>query len=209
MSKGKLIVVEGMDGAGKGTFIAAVEESLKKKGVDYSVYREPGSTPFGKALRSVLISETRATDDRANQLTFVCARIELLTSKVIPDLEAGKYVILDRYYLTTLAYTDESNWSFFDLVQKAAGIYDIEIDQVFFLNVSKSVSIQRMNAGREMLDPIEKKLSDNFDMHLGRYLKLLKRFESVLIIDADQSPDKVFLSAEKRLEELCQSQWVS
>jgi dTMP kinase len=103
MQRGRLITIEGIDGVGKTTQIEQIGEFLRGSKISYAVYREPGSTPLGEELRRILKAGPGQTP-LAELLLFAAARVELVSTRVIPELEAGIWVILDRFADSTLAY---------------------------------------------------------------------------------------------------------
>src|SRR5262245_59468531 len=103
--RGKFITLEGVDGAGKSTFIAWIEQRIRAKGVDLLVTREPGGTPVGESLREVLLHE--AMDARAETLLMFAARQEHVVRVIAPALAAGRWVLCDRFTDATFAYQGE------------------------------------------------------------------------------------------------------
>ena len=102
MSRGKLITLEGIDGAGKSTHIGTVADFLRTRGKDVVLTREPGGTPLGEKLRVVLLSE-KLNIDTETRLMFA-ARREHIAQVIAPALAAGRWVISDRFTDATYAY---------------------------------------------------------------------------------------------------------
>jgi dTMP kinase len=100
--KGKFITLEGVDGAGKSTFIPWIEARLQSKGVDVLVTREPGGTPVGEQLRQILLHGSVCADTEA--LLMFAARREHLVSVIVPALAKGRWVLCDRFTDATFAY---------------------------------------------------------------------------------------------------------
>ena len=100
--KGKFITLEGVDGAGKSTFIPWIEARLRSKGIDVLVTREPGGTPVGEQLRQILLHEPVSAETEA--LLIFAARREHLASVIVPALSAGRWVLCDRFTDATFAY---------------------------------------------------------------------------------------------------------
>ncbi len=98
---GLLITFEGPEGAGKTTQVAALRRRLGDREVE--VHREPGSTELGDRVRELLL-HGGAMSPEAEMFLFMAARAELLAQRVLPALERGAVVILDRYHDSTLAY---------------------------------------------------------------------------------------------------------
>ncbi|WP_329197234.1 dTMP kinase [Streptomyces sp. NBC_01435] len=102
---GFFIALEGGDGAGKSTQVEALAEWIRAKGHEVVVTREPGATPVGKRLRSILLDVSSAgLSNRAEALLYAADRAEHIDSVVRPALERGAIVISDRYIDSSVAY---------------------------------------------------------------------------------------------------------
>jgi dTMP kinase len=102
MSRGKLITLEGIDGAGKSTHVDTVSELLRARGKEVVVTREPGGTPLGEKLRAVLLSVAMTVDTEA--LLMFAARREHIARVIEPALAGGRWVVSDRFTDATYAY---------------------------------------------------------------------------------------------------------
>ena len=102
---GTFIVFEGGEGAGKSTQEALLADWLEQQGHTVVRTREPGGTPAGEAIRTVLLSnEYAGLTDRAEALLFAAARGEHVAQVIRPALEAGSVVVCDRYLDSSVAY---------------------------------------------------------------------------------------------------------
>jgi dTMP kinase len=104
MSRGKLIVFEGPEGAGKSTQIRLIAERLRKAGIAHIVMREPGGTPAGDAIRGILLDSEHEITAATEALLFMASRAQLIAREISPALERGDIVLLDRFFLSTYAY---------------------------------------------------------------------------------------------------------
>ncbi|MGB3424426.1 MAG: dTMP kinase [Castellaniella sp.] len=96
------ITLEGLDGAGKSTHISWIEDRLRRAGVALLSTREPGGTPLGETLRELLLH--RPMDLRTETLLMFAARNEHWRTRILPALEAGQWVLCDRYTDASFAY---------------------------------------------------------------------------------------------------------
>ncbi len=103
--RGKFITVEGGEGVGKSSNIEFIATTLREKGIDCIVTREPGGTPLAEEIREVLIKrrEEKVHPDTELLLMFA-ARAQHLNEKIIPALERGVWVVCDRFTDATYAY---------------------------------------------------------------------------------------------------------
>jgi dTMP kinase len=104
MGRGKLIVFEGAEGAGKTTQIRLIAARLASTGVPCVTLREPGGTPVGDAIRKILLDSELHITAAAEALLFMASRAELIAREIGPAIEQGKVVLLDRFFLSTYAY---------------------------------------------------------------------------------------------------------
>ena len=102
--RGRLVVFEGGEGAGKSTQLQRLSARLTKDGIAHAAYREPGGTPVGDRIREILLHSDLPLAPETEAALFVASRAQLVATCVKPALEAGKHVLLDRFLLSTYAY---------------------------------------------------------------------------------------------------------
>lgn len=99
------IAVDGGDGAGKSAQIALLKKLLRDRGRDVAFFRDPGDTPLGDALRSLLLArQDLAICPESELALFMASRAQLTRDKIRPALESGKTVLVDRFLLSTVVY---------------------------------------------------------------------------------------------------------
>jgi dTMP kinase len=101
---GKLIALEGAEGTGKTTQVRRLVERLSVRDVDCLAVREPGGTPVGDSIRTLLLDPEQAIGPRAEALLFMASRAELCERELRPALQRGALVVMDRFFLSTYAY---------------------------------------------------------------------------------------------------------
>lgn len=105
MTRGRFITFEGGEGTGKSTQASLLAESLRQRGLDVVITREPGGTSGAEAIRNLLLD--RGYGDwhpRAEALLFAAARSDHVERLIQPALDAGKWVVCDRYIDSSRAY---------------------------------------------------------------------------------------------------------
>ncbi len=104
--KGLFIVFEGAEGTGKTTQTQLLSESLRRRGLDVDVTREPGGTPLGEQVRRLLLNqqEMQTIDPRVQVLMVSAARAQHVSERIRPKLDQGGVVICDRFTGSTQAY---------------------------------------------------------------------------------------------------------
>lgn len=101
--RGKLVAIEGIDGAGKSTQARLLAEVLERYGLPVVLTREPTDGVYGARIRSAAASGTRLPASEELEL-FGKDRAEHVDGVILPALESGKWVVTDRYFLSTAAY---------------------------------------------------------------------------------------------------------
>ena len=102
--RGKFITLEGIDGAGKSTHLEWLAGFLKSRGLPVRVTREPGGTELGEKLRQILLDRNQHLHPETEALLMFGARREHLDKVIVPSLEAGTWVVCDRFTDATYAY---------------------------------------------------------------------------------------------------------
>lgn len=160
--KGVLIAVEGLDLAGKTTnVIPRLIESLKHEGIDaVQFHSSRHGSPMSRQLRQLLLNGNM--DDDADALLFAALRVELMKSSVLPALERGQVVIMDRFNVSTQVY--QSNCAFINQLLPCMSMGRMA-DVTLFCSIERETYLERirlMDRAEEM-DKREKDLLASFD----------------------------------------------
>jgi dTMP kinase len=102
--RGRLITIEGIDGAGKTTLAAGLATALRERGLDVQSVREPGGVELSERIRELLIDPRQTISPRAEALLYAAARAQLVTELLEPRMSEGAVLILDRFTDSSLAY---------------------------------------------------------------------------------------------------------
>jgi dTMP kinase len=103
--KGLFVTMEGVEGSGKSTQIALLKDYLQTKGRSVDVTREPGGTPIGEAVRTVLLDPANdMMDSMSELLLYEAARAQHVAQIIRPALDRGTIIICDRFSDSTTAY---------------------------------------------------------------------------------------------------------
>lgn len=152
---GKFITLEGIDGAGKSTHLEWLREEIARRGHDVLVTREPGGTPLGEKLREVLLHQEMTADTEA--MLMFAARREHLERRVWPALEAGQWVLCDRFSDASFAYQGGGRGlSFARLHELEHWVHaGFQPDLTLLFDVPTALGRERLQAGRGPLDRFE------------------------------------------------------
>ena len=170
MNKGKFIVFEGMDGTGKSTQIKLLAEALSKNERECLVLREPGGTPPGEQMREILKHSTSPLSSMTELLLMNASRAQLVSSVIKPALEAGKDVLLDRYFYSTIAYQAFGRELPFETVKNVidAAIQGCEPTHLFLIKIPLSTCLERRSSRQANL-PFKTEQIDRFEAENQRF----------------------------------------
>jgi dTMP kinase len=188
---GLFISFEGIDGAGKSTHISFVQEALAQRGVKVISTREPGGTPLGEALRGLLLKEKMHLETEA--LLMFASRREHIAQVIQPALDAGTWVISDRFTDATFAY--QGGGRKLDL-NKLNALEEwvhphLQPDLTLLFDVPIDVARTRLDATR-ILDKFEQEKSDFFDDTRNEYLRRAAEFpQRIKIIDSTRNIETI------------------
>ncbi|TKB45895.1 dTMP kinase [Thalassotalea mangrovi] len=202
--QGKFIVIEGIEGAGKSSAIAVVENTLRDAHIDYIKTREPGGTPLAESLRSLVkspdLDETLTPE--CELLLMYASRSQLLHNVIKPALQDGRWVIGDRHDLSSRAYQGGGREIDDKILESLADItlQGFTPDLTFYLDIDPEIGLQRA-ANRGELDRIEQEKIEFFYRVRDKYLSFANQDEKIVIIDASQPMTVVHEQIEQRLRQ--------
>jgi dTMP kinase len=188
MKRGQFITFEGIDGAGKSTQIAFLADHLRAQGHTVQVTREPGGTPLGESLRTLILNQPM--DPRTETLLVFAARAEHLAQVIRPALAAGHWVVCDRFTDATYAYQSGGRGlPGTDIETLAHWVHpDLQPDRTVLVDVPPEVAAARLASARAA-DRFEAEQGAFFvrvrDAYLERAQRDPRRF---VILDGTLSP---------------------
>lgn len=205
MSRGKFITLEGLDGAGKSTHLGWLEAFLKAKGLTVLMTREPGGTPLGEKLRALLLDHTQVMHPDTEALLMFAARREHLDKVIRPALEAGTWVVSDRFTDASFAYQGGGrgvDWKRLEALE-AWVQQGLQPDLTLLLDVPAEVGKQRLSAVRDP-DRFEREQADFFARVREAYLRRAKEApQRIRLIDSTRDVSRVKAELENVLSIIC------
>lgn len=201
---GLLISFEGLDGVGKTTQIACVQQALQDGGRRCLRVREPGATPLGEAVRTLLLDkEDLDVSPTAELLLFEAARAQLVERVIRPALAQGAVVLCDRFCDSTLAYQGCGRGLGAPLTRAANGLAcaGIAPDRTVLLDMDPTQACARARAQGQ--DRIER-LEDDFHRRVRQGFLQLAHDEPgrVRVVDAQGSAAQVWSRVRDALADL-------
>ena len=191
-----LITVEGLDGAGKTTLVAALAAELEQRGQPVLVLREPGGVEVSERIRELLKDPSLEIDPRAEALLYAAARAQLVAEQLRPLLDAGTTVLLDRFVDSSLAYQGAGRGLGVEEIRalNAFGTGGLTPDRTLLLRIDPEAGLGRL-ADREA-DRLEQEDTEFFCRVAAEYDTLADAEPGrIAVIDAAQPPDAVLADA--------------
>ena len=184
--RGQFITFEGGEGAGKSTQIALLAAYLQKKGIAYTITREPGGGKISEQIRSILLHNTEnACVDSCEALLIAAARVQHVQDIILPSLQAGKIVLCDRYIHSTFAYQGYArglDMQFLKAINAPAT--DLAMpDCTIFLDIAPQAAFARKDKHIQF-DRIERAGLEFHTKVYNGFLQLAKSDKNIQTIDA-------------------------
>jgi dTMP kinase len=194
VARGKLITIEGLDGAGKSTLASSLVESLGQRGLQVAFFHEPGGVPLADRIGRLVRDPALSISGRAEALLYAAARAELVSERVAPLLLAGTWVLLDRHLDSSLAYQGAGRGLSVEEVRAVSSFATAGLvpDRTLLLRVAPAVGRARLRARGLPSDRLEREQLAFFESVAAAYDRLAaaepRRIRS---LDAEQPPGRV------------------
>jgi len=202
MSKGFFLSFEGGEGAGKTTLIQKVADTLTKNNHQVLITREPGGTPLGEKIRTLLLDTEGPMTPQSELCLFLASRSEHLQQVILPALQKGTVVLCDRFNDSSIAYQGSGRDLGIPLVKNLCNTIcnNINPDLTFYLDLSPKEAFKRLQSAHDRIESEEQSFHQK--VRQG-YLKLAKQEpDRIKILDATLTKEEVFENAKVHLRSL-------
>lgn len=200
-----MITIEGLDGAGKTTLAVGLQRELTARGIDVMLLREPGGVVVAEKLRDLVKDPALEISPRAEALVYAAARAQLVAEAVEPLLEAGRWVLLDRFADSSLAYQGGGRELGVDAVRaiNEFATRGLTPDRTLLLELDPQLGRSRSRAREEPVDRLEAEQDEFFARVRATYLELAGREPArIRKLDASAPPDEVLRAALEEVADL-------
>lgn len=189
--RGKLITLEGIEGVGKSTSMHFLRDRLQARGIDALTTREPGGTPLAEAIRKLVVeSADEPVPVLCETLLMFAARAAHLSNRIRPALDAGRWVLCDRFTDATYAYQGGGRGVPVERIRELHGWVHagLEPDLTLLLDTPVAVGLARAsNRSKGRGDRFESERGEFFERVRAAYLRIAGAEPArVLVIDADR-----------------------
>jgi len=200
MKRGLFVTFEGGEGAGKSTLAASLRDALKAEGRKVLFTREPGGTPFGEELRSLLLHHHDHIADQAELFLFLASRIQHISELIEPALKRGELVLCDRFNDSTIAYQGQARGLGMEYVASCCKLAcsDFTPDLTFYVDIDPKLGLHRTEKRRRgaAVDRLEKEALVFHEKVREGYLTLAKQNPSrIHTLDGTQEPNHLVSQA--------------
>ncbi len=205
MARGRLITIEGIDGAGKTTLAAGLLRDLRARGVEIELLREPGGVVAAERIRTLVKDPALTIGARAETLLYAAARAQLVEEALEPVLREGTWVLLDRFVDSSLAYQGAGRGLGVELVRaiNEFGTGGLTPDRTLLLELDPALGRARQGTRLEGFDRLEREEQAFFETIAAAYAALAEAEPNrVRRIDASEPPAAVAASARAAVEDL-------
>jgi dTMP kinase len=205
VASGRLITIEGLDGAGKTTLAQGLLGALRGRGIEVELLREPGGVAASERLRDLVKDPALHIAPRAEALVYAAARAQLVAERVAPLLERGTWVLLDRFADSMVAYQGVARDLGMEEIHalNRFAIADVRPDRTLLLRIDPAAGRARLDGRGDAPDRLEGEAASFFAAVADGYDRIAAAEpERVRTIDASAPPDEVLARALAQLADL-------
>ncbi|HEY4451282.1 MAG TPA: dTMP kinase [Solirubrobacteraceae bacterium] len=205
MARGRLITIEGLDGAGKSTLADSLARKLAVIAAPVELLREPGGVEVSERIRALVKDPALSVAPRTEALLYAAARAQLCEERLRPLLDAGALVLLDRFVDSSLAYQGAG---------RALGVAEVRAinsfatgplapDRTLLLRITPATGRRRRHERAEPPDRLEREGEDFFATIVAAYDELAAAEpQRIRVLDASQPPSQLLGEALAALADL-------
>jgi len=190
VASGRLITLEGGEGAGKSTQARMLADALCELGIPVLRTREPGGTPGAEFLREILLSGRIDWSAEAETMLHVAARMEHVAKTIRPAIEAGSWVVCDRFHDSTMAYQGYGQGVDRGMIETLSLMIGIVPDLTLVLDVPRDVALARLRQ-RGADDDRYERLNEDFHGRVNAGFRAIAALPRCVLVDASGAPDDV------------------
>jgi dTMP kinase len=204
VSRGTLITLEGLDGAGKSTLAQALVRELSARGERVQLLREPGGVEVSERIRALVKDPALSVSPRAEALLYAAARAQLVDELLAPLLADGAIVLLDRYVDSSLAYQGAARGLGIERVREINSFATggLTPDRTLLLRVDADTRLARQAGRGEAPDRLERENGDFFAAIAAAYDELAAAEPGrIRVIDGAGAPGEVLARALQALDD--------
>jgi dTMP kinase len=205
MAPGTLITIEGLDGAGKTTLAEALAREIAARGLRVELLREPGGVQLSERIRELVKDPALTVGARAEALLYAAARAQLVRERLVPLLEDGALVLLDRFVDSSLAYQGAGRELGVEQIREINrfATEGLQPDRTLLLRISPRSGRARQDTRAQDPDRMELE-GEEFFSRIDAAYRDLARAEPrrISVLDAELPPDRVLSDALAAIEDL-------
>lgn len=200
------ICFEGIDGSGKSTLAHAVYEQYKKQNKDVLFTKEPGSTPLGQEIRSIVQYAKERVTSRAEFLLYAADRAQHYAQVIKPALVNNQMIISDRSYVSSIAYQGYGRGLDVAMItQVNAWALEGSVPDLFiYLKITPEVAFERIHKRAEEVTRFEREKIDFFAHVIQGYEMVFKEYPNVIVLDAHKTQEELLQECLTALENYAQ-----
>lgn len=201
---GLFLCLDGVDGSGKSTQLRLLSSHLRSLGHHLTLCRDPGDTPIGNQIRTLLLDSRSQMHPTCEMLLYQASRAQLVDDIIRPALDRNETVLSDRYLLSTVVYQGHAGGIPIDhilavgqiatrnILPHWTGVLDIDLD--------RAAERRQQDADRTGADRIELRPTEfHRKVRAGFLAEANKHPDRISIINADQDPEAVFADIQREV----------
>jgi len=192
LARGILIAIEGIDGSGKSTLSRDLHQTLQQQSFSVTLTHEPGATPLGIQLRTILHEKKVPVSNKAEYLLFAADRAQHFDDVIMPQLQQNNLIISDRMADSSLVYQGYGRGLALDILRTINdwAMQGRHPDVVIYVKIPIEVALERLKR-RKKLSSFEKEKETFTNTLINGFNELLGSRDNVITLDGQEPPHMV------------------